>query len=91
MPLPKHVLEEMGERHRLAAEEAARERARLWSTTALLCVLWSALGMYLVGWSFHTTDMLRGEVAFWAGLGVGDGGALFTLVAAMRAAERRGL
>lgn len=76
---------------RLAAQlRDDRDRRRLWYRTALACLAWSAAGLYLLGWSMHTTNSRLGWIAFWAGLGIGDGGALWTLVRAWRRAERRG-
>jgi len=90
MPLPREILEQIGE-ERLAAQLAAdRERRRVWLRTAILCIVWPLLGLTLLGWSVHTTDLLYGQVAFWAGLAVGDGGTLLTLVLAWREAERKG-
>ncbi len=90
MPLPREILEQIG-RERLAAQVAAdRERRRLWLRTAILCVVWPLLGLWLLAWSLHTTNLMYGQVAFWAGLGIGDGGTLFTLIHAWLESERRG-
>src|SRR5437868_6068679 len=90
MPLPKHVYEEMIERHAAAHRIGARLRFWAWFRTLLLCWFWLLLGMFLVGWSFHPTHAVLGHIAFWLGLAVGNGGFLFTLIAAWRAAEARG-
>ncbi len=90
MPLPQEILERIGE-ERLAAQLLAdRERRRLWLRTGILCVAWPLIGLSLLAWSLHTTNLVYGQIAFWAGLGAGDGGTLFTLVYAWRTAERRG-
>jgi len=90
VPLPREVLEQIAE-ERLAAQLAAdRERRRLWLRTAILCVVWPLLGLSLLAWSLHTTNLLQGQVAFWAGLGIGDGGTLLTLVQAWLESERKG-
>ncbi len=90
MPLAKEVLDKIG-KERLAAQlQAERERTRLWVRTGLLCVVWPLLGLSLVAWSLHTTNALYGQIAFWGGLGIGDGATLFTLVSAWRTAERKG-
>lgn len=90
MPLPPDVYEEMIARH--AAAERVTARMRFWSRvrTVLWCWFWSLMGMFLVGWAFHTTNVYYGRISFWLGLAVGNGGVLFTLVAAWRAAELRG-
>ncbi len=90
MPLPRDVLERIGEQRLAAQLQAERDRRRLWLRTGILCVIWPLLGMFLVAWAFHTTNRLQGEVAFWAGLGIGDGATLFTVVAAWRTAQRKG-
>ena len=90
MPLPREILEKIGAERLAAQVEAERERRRLWLRTAVYCVVWPLIGLTLVGWSLHTTDPLYGQVAFWAGLGIGDGATLFTLIGAWRTAERKG-
>ena len=90
MPLPRHLLEEMAARR--AAETVEAERDTRWDhvRTALLCVFWSGLGIFGILWSAHTTDMSWGKAAFFGGLAVGNGGIIFTLLAAYRRGERRG-
>ncbi|HEX3158423.1 MAG TPA: hypothetical protein VHQ45_07880 [Gemmatimonadaceae bacterium] len=90
MPPPRHIIEEMQLRRTREAEGADRDRRRALMVTALICVAWSALGLFLVGWSLHTTDTLMGELAFTSGVGLGNGGILFTLLDAYRRGERRG-
>ncbi len=90
MPLPKHLLDEMSLRRAAAEEEADRLRNRDLLRSALVCVGWCALGLFLIMWSAHTTDLLYGRMAFFAGLGIGNGGIIFTLLAAWRRGERRG-
>ena len=90
MPLPREILDRIGD-ERLAAEmQALRDRRRLWLRTIVVCVVWQMVGLFLVAWSFHTTSLYYGTLAFWTGLGVGDGGTLFTLVAAWRTGMRKG-
>ena len=90
MPLPKELREEMAARHDAAHGRA--ERDRLWDLvrTALQCFAWSGLGIALILWSAHTTSLTHGTIAFWAGVGIGNGGILFTLLAAYRRGEKRG-
>ena len=90
MPLPAHILQEIGEARDAAQRRAARERFWSWTRTLALCLFWCLLGMYLVGWAFHTTSTYYGTIAFWSGLFVGDGGVLFTFLIAWRKAEARG-
>lgn len=90
MPLPREIVEQMGEQRLAAQLQAARDRRRLWLRTAILCVFWLLLGLSLLAWSMHTTAPFYGRLAFWAGLGIGDGAPLLTVVRAWRVAERRG-
>lgn len=90
MPLPKAVYEEMIERHTAAARVTERMRLRAMARTLVLCWCWALLGMFLVGYAFHTTSATWGVISFWTGLLVGNGGFLFTLVASWRAAAKRG-
>ncbi len=90
MPLPKDIRDDMAARYAEAAREADREQRRDYVVTALTCVFWCAFGVGLVGWSMHTTDLTYGKAAFALGVGGGNGGIIFTLLAAYRRGERRG-
>ena len=90
MPLPRDVYEEMIAQHAVAARITARLRLIAALKCIAWCWFWAGLGLFLLGWSFHTTDYQRGLVAYWLGLGVGNGGVLFSLVAYWRGAEDRG-
>ncbi len=54
-------------------------------------VVWLVVGLFLLGWSFHTTDTRYAGLAFWGGIGLGDAGMLMTLIRARKEAQRRGL
>lgn len=54
-------------------------------------LVWLVVGLYLMFWSFHTTDTRYAGLAFWGGIGLGDAGMLFTLIRARYEAERCGL
>jgi hypothetical protein len=90
MPRPRHILEEQARQR--AAEYDAAQRDTLWDhvRTALTCVFWAMLGIFLIGWSLNTTDLALGKAAFAAGIGIGNGGIIFTLLAAYRRGEKRG-
>ncbi len=90
MPLPREELDRIGAERLAAQLEADRHRRRLWLKTAVLCVLWPLVGLSLIAWSFHTTDSFYGQIAFWAGLAVGDGATLATIVLAWARAARKG-
>jgi len=82
--------EQMAERNRRLAVEADRDKTRDAVLTALSCLLWMGAGVFLVLWSFHTTDMAYGRAAFAGGIAVGNGGIIFTLLAFYRRGEARG-
>ena len=90
MPLPKPLLESMAAKRRDEAVQANRDKVRDYVITALSCFGWCAVGVFLIAWSAHTTDATLGWAAFWGGLGVGNAGIIFTLLAAYRRGEKRG-
>ena len=90
MPLPKAILEELGEKRAVESREAGRDQRRAMARTAVQCMGWCVLGLALIGWAFHTADEAIGKVAFWGGLAVGNGGMIHTLLAAYRRGEERG-
>jgi hypothetical protein len=90
MPLPRALLEEMAEKRRCETVQAERDRRRANILTALQCLGWCALGLYCIGWALHTTDEEAGRILFLLGIAAGNGGIIFTLLAAYRRGERRG-
>jgi hypothetical protein len=56
--------------------------------TALACLGWCAVGLGLIAWSMHTTDEIWGRRAFYAGVGIGNVGIIYTLLAAYRRLDR---
>ena len=90
MPLPQELLDQMAARRYAAEELAERDRRRAWLRAAGMCWFWSLVGLYCLGWAMHTTNMTYSLIAFWAGLAIGNGGILYTFLAAWRGAERRG-
>ena len=88
--LRERLREEMAARHRESLAEAQRETRRDLIRTAILCVCWVALGLFLILWSFHTTSLAYGRIAFFAGIGIGTGGWVFTMLGAYRRGEQRG-
>ena len=91
-PTPKlaDLRDEMARKRAEEKVEADRVTRRDMLLTALQCLFWCAAGVFLLGWSVHTTDRTLGTGAFWAGLGVGNAGIIFTLLAAYRRGEKRG-
>jgi hypothetical protein len=84
------VQEQMAERNRRLAEEADGDKRRDALLTALACLGWMLLGLFCLAWSFHTTDPVYGRAAFFAGIGIGNGGIVFTLLGFYRRGEQRG-
>ena len=90
MPLPGELLEQMAAKAR-AAESRARWDTRLdLFITSLVCMSFAGAGIGLIGFAIHTTDAWVGRACFWGGLGLGNSGIIFTLLAAYRRGERRG-
>lgn len=90
MPLRRELLEEMRRAREVAELEADRIRRLDMIRTGALCVMWMLVGLYLIGWSFHTTDQLYARPAFYGGVIVGNGGIIFSLLRAYRRGEQRG-
>jgi hypothetical protein len=90
MPLPRQLLDEMSAKRAAEAERAHRDTAWSHVRTVAACLGWCALGLFLLMWSAHTTDIGFGRIAFYAGLIVGNSGILFTLIAAYAYGEHRG-
>lgn len=90
MPIPADVAEELERRRAAEEREARRETRRDLTRTALACLGWAALGIASILASARTTSMWVGRAAFYGGIGIGNAGILFTLLAAYRRGERRG-
>jgi hypothetical protein len=90
VPLPKPVLESMAAKRREESVRANRDKVRDYVLTALTCFAWCAVGTFLIAWSAHTTAETLGRAAFWGGLGLGNSGIIYTLLAAYRRGEKRG-
>jgi hypothetical protein len=90
MPLRKELLEEMGRAREIAEREADQDRRRELVRAGALCIAWMLVGLYLLGWSMHTTDYTYGRIAFYSGVIVGNAGIIFTLLETYRRLEKRG-
>jgi hypothetical protein len=84
------ALDELAERNADAAVDADRVRRNDFLRSGAACLAWAGMGLYGIAWSAHTTDATLGSAAFFAGLGVGNGGIIFTLLSAYRRGEVRG-
>jgi hypothetical protein len=72
-------------------KEFRRQMRSLYLRYGLEYAVWFSIGLFLLGWSMHTTDSRYAGLAFWGGLILGDGGMILTLVRARHEAEKRGL
>jgi hypothetical protein len=90
MPIPREISEELQRRRFAEHREAERDKRWDYVRTALHCWGWCLLGLVLIGWSFHTTDDRFARIAFLAGLGVGNTGIIFSILALYRRGESRG-
>jgi hypothetical protein len=90
MPLPRHIREEL-ERKRVEEHRQAT-RDSFWANlrTALMCIVWSGVGLVCMAWGLHTTDRGLGEIAWKGGVVVGYAGILFTLMRWHAKAKHRG-
>lgn len=80
------MAQERSETERLANRESQRALAR----ACLECLGSCALGLFIMAFGFHTTDVLLGKVFFYGGMVVGYSGILMALVSAYRRGEQRG-
>ena len=90
MPLARELLDAMETSRLRAAAEADRDRRRDFFRTAAECLGWCVLGLTAMGWGLHTTDELLGRGVFYAGVGAGNAGIIFSVLAAYRRGEKRG-
>lgn len=90
MALPQTLRDELAAKRRDERVLAERDKRRGLALWILACCAWSWLGIFFLAWSMHTTSQTFGEMAFWGGLGIGNGGVLFTGLAAYRWGERHG-
>ena len=86
----RELLDAIAVRDEAAQVEASRDRRRDLALTAFACLGWSALGLACILWSAHTTNYTYGTMAFYGGIGIGNGGIIFTLLGAYRRGEKRG-
>ena len=89
-PSLRALREEIAARHRAENEEAGRETRRDLVVSSLQAMGWAAAGIALIAWALHTTSEAYGRMAFYAGIAIGNGGWIFTMLGAYRRGERRG-
>ena len=88
---PPLTLEERALELEQLEKELRKQTRSLYLRYGLEYAVWFSIGLFLLGWSMHTTDSRYAGLAFWGGLILGDGGMLLTLVRARREAEKLGL
>ena len=90
MPIPREIREEL-QRKRLSEHRQA-ERDKRWDflRTALQCWWWCFAGVAMIAWSLQFSDERYARAVFWAGIGVGNAGIIFSILGLYRRGEARG-
>jgi hypothetical protein len=88
---PKPTIEQRALELEQLERDTRSQKRSLYLRYGLEYLLWLVVGLFLMFWSFHTTDSRYARLAFWGGIGVGDGGMLMALIRARHEAERCGL
>lgn len=68
------------ERNEAAEEAAGRARFRILLGAALACAMWCVVGLLGIGMGLASHSVEMGNIWFWGGLVVGNGGILATLI-----------
>ncbi len=79
---PRRTPQERAEELLALEREAEREERSATARTLLSCFAWVLIGLALMGYAVHTTDLRAAGIAYWAGLMLGNGGVLLTLISA---------
>jgi hypothetical protein len=90
MPLPEQYQRQLMETH-AAAERASRRDG--WLALARVVaeiVLWTALGLFGIGWALHTADPALGRIFWLAACIVWIGGVSIAVLAAYRRGVEQG-
>ena len=89
-PLLQAELERIA-KERFQTERLANRQSRFALIRACLeCLGSCGLGLVIMAFGFHTSDLLMGKVFFYGGMVVGYSGILIALVGAYRRGEERG-
>jgi len=88
--MDKRLYEELQARYEAQHEAAERDRLRAMLRSALMCLVWSFLGLVCYGFAFHTTDMSVVPIFQWGAYLITYGGISFTLLRAYRKGVERG-
>ena len=90
MPTLDDIRDDLARRHDAEHREAQRDTRRDYIRTALVCWAWCLLGLGFIAASFAVTGETTGRILFLSGIGIGNGGMIFTLLGAYRRGEERG-
>jgi hypothetical protein len=90
VPTPERYYKEQIERAEEAERQATRDTRRGWGRAIGEVWLWTSLGLVGIAFAFHTSDVGRGWVYWWAGAFVWVAGVSTALFKAYRHAIRRG-
>ena len=74
-PMPEERAAELARVERLLV----RDMRRAFLLTLVACVSWLGVGLALMAWAVHTTNVANGLIAFWSGLLAGYSGIAITL------------
>lgn len=70
----------IAERNEATEEEAGRARFRILLGAGLACAMWCVVGLLGIGMGLASRTVETGNIWFWGGLVVGNGGILATLI-----------
>ena len=90
MPTPERYYREQIARHEAAEREAERQTRREWIRILALIALSTGLGLVGIAFAFHSYDVDRGWVYWWAGAFVWVTGVALTIISAYVRGVRRG-
>ena len=90
MPIPEEIREELAAKRAAEHRQATGDTRRDLLRSCLEVAFWGALGTVILLSSFHVSSYPVGRILFWAGLGIGNGGMMFSILAAYRRGEKRG-
>jgi len=88
---PAETMEDRAREIELFEKEQRSQKRALYLRYGAEYLLWFAVGGFLLFWSFHTTDPRYAKLAFWSGIGLGDGGMLMAMIRGRQEGERRGI
>ena len=86
----KAEYERIGQERLVAEREASRDRRRDFFKSALLCVVSTALGMFIMFWAFWVDDRQIGMAFLYGGMAVGYAGIAYAILSLYKRGEERG-